>query len=183
MTKQDAISLFHSIYPDFFEKQYIRNLPDDCICDEMLLCLKEFDPHSYTKELDGDVTFGEYHGNMETIQEAVRKVEPNWAYYYNGEQRIYCGYVNGEIASFCLISDFGEHTINSRKLKIGGPGCVGTIPEYRNRGIGLTMVKKITQLLQEEGYDYGYIHYTGVAPWYAKLGYLTALQWNKHGVL
>ena len=75
------------------------------------------------------------------------------------------------------------HNINGRELKIGGPGCVGTLPEYRKKGIGLTMVKKVTEILKEEGYDYSYIHFTGVAPWYEKLGYETILKWNKHGLL
>ena len=39
------------------------------------------------------------------------------------------------------------------------------------------------QILKEEGYDYSYIHYTGVAPWYEKLGYQTFAKWNKNGVL
>lgn len=50
-----------------------------------------------------------------------------------------------EIASFCLIDDKGTHHINGRKIKIGAPGCVGTLSEYRNQGIGLTMVKHVTQ--------------------------------------
>jgi hypothetical protein len=45
------------------------------------------------------------------------------------------------------------------------------------------MVKGVTQILKEEGYDLSYIHYTGVAPWYHKLGYRTVLKWNKSGVL
>ena len=183
MNKQDYTVLLNSIFPNFFEKEYIRNLPDDCVCDEMILPLSDFAPHRYNKALDDTITFGEYRGDIEQIKEAVRKVDEHWAYYYNGTQRIYCGYISGKIASFCLISDMGEHTINGRKLKVGGPGCVGTLPQYRNRGIGLTMVKHVTQILKEEGYDYGYIHYTGVAPWYAKLGYTTSVQWNKNGVI
>ncbi len=68
-------------------------------------------------------------------------------------------------------------------MKVGGPGCVGTLPEYRNKGIGLIMVKHVTQILKEEGYDYSYIHFTGVAPWYEKLGYKTTIRWTKNGVV
>ena len=45
------------------------------------------------------------------------------------------------------------------------------------------MVKHVTQILKEEGYDYSYIHFTGVAPWYEKLGYKTSVQWTKNGVV
>ncbi len=82
-----------------------------------------------------------------------------------------CGYFNGKVVSFCLVENMGTHTINEKTIKVGGPGCVGTLPEYRDKGIGLMMVKKATQLLRDEGYDYSYIHFTCVAQWYAKLGY------------
>ena len=71
--------------------------------------------------------------------------------------------------------------MDGRKVRVGGPGCVGTLPAYRRRGIGLKMVEKATQILKERGFDYSYIHYTGVGPWYAKLGYELILQWDKHG--
>ena len=96
---------------------------------------------------------------------------------------MYCGFFNERIASFCIIEDIGEHLLDGRRIKIGGPGCVGTVPEYRNRGIALVMVQNATQILKEEGYDLSYIHYTGVAPWYQKLGYRTILKWYKHGIL
>lgn len=48
-------------------------------------------------------------------------------------------------------------------------------------GIGLTMVKNVPRILKDEGYDYSYIHYTGAALWYEKLGYQTSLKWNKNG--
>ena len=44
------------------------------------------------------------------------------------------------------------------------------------------MIKHVTQILKDEGYDYSYIHYTGVASWYEKLGYKTSIKWNKNGV-
>ena len=76
----------------------------------------------------------------------------------------------------------GVHGVNGREYKIGGPGCVGTLPEFRNKGIGLTMVRNVTQILKAEGYDYSYIHFTGIAQWYEKLGYKTCVRWNKNGI-
>ena len=58
--------------------------------------------------------------------------------------------------------------------------------EYENEdGISkdfMTVEQKVF-CLKEEGYDLSYIHYTGVAPWYAKLGYRTILKWDRHGIL
>ena len=149
----------------------------------MILQLYEFDFQKYDKKMSDSVSFEYFAGDMRQLQEAVKKVIPDWVQYYDEKQRAYCGYIDGKVASFCLIEDMGIHNINGYERKIGGPGCVGTLPEYRDRGIGLTMVKNVTQILKEEGYDYSYIHYTGVASWYEKLGYRTSIRWNKHGIL
>lgn len=151
MKKQDAITLFHSMHPDFFAQECIQSLSEEWVYAEMLLRLEEFDANMYNKELDAGVTFGIYEGE------------------------------HAKLASFCIIAPMGTHMINGQAVKIGGPGCVGTLPEYRNLGIGLTMVKKATRILKEEGYDYSYIHYTAVESWYAKLGYERILKWTKNG--
>lgn len=183
MTKQDAITLMNYMHPNFFESEHIRTLPEKWVHDEMILSLDEFDPNRYEKVLDDTISFGYYEGNLEELKKEVVKVIQDWGPYFDGKHRVYCGYVNGVVASFCLVEDMGVHDIGGRKLKIGGPGCVGTLPEYRDKGIGLTMVKQVTQILKDEGYDYSYIHYTGDAAWYAKLGYKTTVRWNRNGVL
>ena len=183
MDKQDHIALLDSMYPGFFEKEVIRNMPEEWVCDEMILPLDDFVSENYEKEFDDRISFGYYEGDLEALKKEVRRVDDYWVGSYNGKHRIFCGYLDGMVVSFCLIENKGVHSINGRELKIGGPGCVGTLPEFRNKGIGLTMVKKVTEILKEEGYDYSYIHFTGVAPWYEKLGYKTILKWNKHGVL
>jgi len=182
MNAQYGAKLLDCVHANFFEQENIRNLPEHEIYEEMVLLLNEFNPDSYNKKMDDSITFGYFDGDEEELLEAVRKVIPEWIDYYKDDDRVYCGYINGKIASFCLEEDMGVHTIDGKTLKIGGPGCVGTIPEYRHSGIGLTMVKNMTQILKDKGYDYGYIHYTGVAPWYAKLGYKTLLRWNRNGV-
>ena len=67
--------------------------------------------------------------------------------------------------------------------RIGLLSSMYTDPAYRRRGIGLEMVRRATGILKEKGYDISYIHYTGVAHWYAKLGYQTVLRWNGNGFL
>lgn len=183
MNRQEGIILLDSMYPNFFEREHIRTIPDEWICDEMVLALDQFEPHKYDKKLDDNVSFGYYEGDLDELKKAVERVVPYWTQFYNEKRRIYCGCIDGKVASFCLIEDMGVHNINGRNLKIGGPGCVGTLPEYRNMGIGLTMVGQVTQILKEEGFDYSYIHFTGVAPWYEKLGYETSVKWTKNGVI
>ena len=183
MTKQEGVLLFNSMYPNFFEEDDIKNLPDGWIFDEMILSLDKSDSSKYNRTLDDGISFGYYQEDISVIKKAAEKVDPNWPQYFNGSQRIYCGYVEGKIASFCMIADLGVHQINGRGLKVGGPGCVGTIPEYRDKGIGLTMVKHATRILEEEGYDYSYIHYTSEASWYEKIGYITSIRWNGKGIL
>lgn len=183
MNRQESILLFQSIYPNFFEEEMIRGLPEEEVYDEMLLPLKEFDINRYNKIMEPDISFGFYEGDLDALRKKVEKVNRHWGSLYNGKDRIYCGYIDGEAACFCLVEDMGTHQINGCEIKAGGPGCVGTLEEYRYRGIGLTMVKHVTQILKEEGYDYSYIHYTGVAPWYEKLGYKISVKWNKNGVM
>ena len=181
--QKDYEALFMEMHPGFFERDYIRSIEEDWTYEEMILRLDEFDPDVYQKTFDSDVSFGFFQGSLKELHAAVEQVIPDWLNYYNEKSRVYCGFINGKIASFCMIEDMGEHLLAGRRIRIGGPGCVGTVPEFRNRGVGLVMVRDVTQILKEEGYDISYIHYTGVAPWYQKLGYRTVLKWNKHGIL
>lgn len=183
MTKQDYISLFNSMHSGFFEGESVKSLSEGEVFEEMLLSLSKFDPSIYEKKLPENVTFGFYEGEISEIKKEIEKVSLDWVQFFGEAGRIFCGYIDGKVASFCLAEDMGEHEINGQRLKIGGPGCVGTVPEYRNNGIGLTMVKLVTEILGNEGYDYSYIHYTEVADWYAKLGYETILKWNKSGII
>ncbi|MCH5353109.1 MAG: GNAT family N-acetyltransferase [Acutalibacter sp.] len=183
MIKQDYIELFQSLHPGFFEKDGIRDMPEEYVFDEMILPLGEFDPRKYGKWLGDNISFGFFEDNLKDLQAAVEKVDEDWPQYFKETTRVYCGYLDGKIASFCTVDDLGLHSAGGQVIKVGGPGCVGTLPEYRDKGIGLTMVKRVTQILKDEGFDYSYIHYTYVADWYKKLGYKTVLQWNRNGVL
>lgn len=179
----DMKKLFHMMHPDFFNREYIKSISDDkIIFDEMLLNLNDFDDSIYEKSFDNTVSFGFYCGNRNELLEKVRCVEDDWVDFFGETDIVFCGYVNGEVVSFCIVEDMGEYEIDGKRVKIGGPGCVGTLPEHRNNGIGLTMVKRATQILKNEGFDYSYIHYTHIADWYSKLGYKTVLQWTKNGV-
>ncbi len=183
MEKNELIALFNKMHPNFFVADHIRSLPEEYIFDEMILPLKLFDPTVYERYLGEAVTFGFFAGDINELKAAVGEVDSDWPQYFSKDKRIYCGFKNEKIASFAIISDLGTHSINGQDVRVGGPGCVGTVPRYRDCGIGLTLVKNITEILKNEGCDYSYIHYTYIAPWYEKLGYKVALRWNKNGIL
>ena len=169
------------MHPGFFEKDFVRAVREDEPAAEMILPLKNFDESIYTKTFGNEITFGYYDGDLEKLKEDVAKVVPHWTQFFLPDSRVYCGFIDGRVASFCLIEDFGTHTVAGEEWKIGGPGCVGTLPEYRSRGIGLTMVRDVTKILKDESYDYSYIHYTYQTAWYSKLGYETILLWSGKG--
>ena len=121
MNKQESILLLDSMYPNFFERENVRSIPDEWTCDEMILSLDKFEPHKYDKKLEDNISFGYYEGDIDELKKAVERVVQYWAQSYDEKQRIYCGYINGNVASFCLIEDKGVYNINGREVKIGGP--------------------------------------------------------------
>ncbi len=181
LSAEQWAAIFNEIHPGFFDRDYVKRVADDEPDSEMFMGLDNIDACSYEESYPAEITFGYYEGDMEELKAAVEKVIPHWVPLFTENSRVYCGFEAGKIASFCMIEDFGEHIINGRNCRIGGPGCVGTVPEYRDRGIGLSMVRNVTRILRDEKFDYSYIHYTYETAWYAKLGYRTVLRWNGKG--
>lgn len=171
-------AMFHALQPGFFEKDYIRTLPEEHIFDEQIIDLHAWQAGK-TVDCPAHITFGFYQGDVETLQDAVRSVEDDWVQWFGKTERVFCAFDGDRVVSFCIVDDFGE----ADGLKVGAPGCVGTIPSYRKQGIGLRMVQLATAILQEEGYDLSWIHYTHVGHWYAKLGYQTVVRWNCKGIV
>ena len=174
--------MFAALQPGFFEKAYIRTLPEDEIYVEQVIDLHTWQEGAPV-ECPGHITFGYYQGDIETLQAAVREVEDDWVQWFGKGDHVYCAFDGDKVVSFCLLDNMGEHEHEGRKVKVGGPGCVGTIPAYRKLGIGLRMVQLATEELQKAGYDLSWIHYTHVGHWYARLGYKTVVKWNSQGIV
>lgn len=183
MNKHESIALFNSLHPNFFEREDIRTLSENESFEEMLLMLRDYNATVYEKEFAPDISFGFYSGDIAKLKKCVDRVVDGWSKYFDENSKVYCGFVGSNVASFCIIENMGTHRVNGNTLKIGAVGCVGTLLEYRCRGIGLSMVNRATALLKSDGYDYSYIHYTAIAKWYEKLGYKTILRWTKNGLL
>lgn len=192
MNEQKYRDLFESMKPGFFAEEGIRSIADDLCFEEMILPLTG--DQDLSEPLPGacgstvlplppNVTFGYYEGDFDELMTQVARVVPAWPNCFAPSDRVYCSAIDGKLASFCIVEDMGSHHFDGKQCKIGGPGCVGTLPEYRRMGIGLAMVRDVTEILRSEGYDYSYIHYTGVSHWYQKLGYQTILRWNNKGYM
>ncbi len=118
--------------------------------------------------------FGVFSGSPEELRAAVAAVEPDWVPYF-AEGEFFCATVGGKIASFCILGRDETCILSRGDSRMGSIGCVGTVPEFRRRGIGLEMVAEATRLLLADGCDDIFIHYTAVYRWYSRLGYRTRL--------
>lgn len=171
--------MFHTLHPDFFEQEGIRGLPPEYVFDEQVLDLQTFDADSVQIKCPEHISFGMYSGDIAALRCAVQEVDEDWVQYFHEGSKVYCAYEGDKVVSFCILDGFGQYG----SLRVGGPGCVGTVPAYRKQGIGLKMVQKATAILKDAGYDLSYIHYTHVGHWYARLGYKTVLRWNCKGII
>ena len=142
---------------------------------EMALDLNEY--QEKLPSISG-VSFGVYSGDLEKIRRLVEKVDQKWCKYFTDNTTIFCGFINQEPVSFCIITTVADSILSDDKFKIGGVACVGTLPEYRKRGIGLKMVDMATIYLKSLDCDIAYIHYTHLEKWYKKLGYETIAQFS-----
>jgi len=181
--KCEGRRLFEQMHPDFFSLSGIASLGKGAVYEEMTLLLEEFSVDALKIPVPQGIRFGFFEGDFEALHRNIDRVSKNWAQYFNKPEEIFCAYDGNMVVSFCLLDDMGEHELEGRKVRVAGPGCVGTIPEYRKQGIGLRMVQLGTQILKERGYEISYIHYTAVGPWYAKLGYETLLKWDRDGIV
>ncbi len=146
--------------------------------DEMKCDLRRFRVEDHDLPVPEDALFGWYSGPLEPLHEAVAAVDPDWVRYYGADSPVYCATLGEEIASFCNVEVWENCLLSNGKNKVGAPGCVGTVPKFRRRGIGLKMVALACEELKKQGCDTCFIHYTGVGRWYAKLGMETFLTWH-----
>ena len=156
----NLIKMFNNMHPGFFDDSGIKGMPKDWTFSELIMDLRNDSPREVVPPCPENITFGEYnpvfHGSLD-----------------NGSAPFYT------VVAFCILSDWGMQD----NLKVGGPGCVGTIPAYREKGIGLELVRRATDLLKKDKYDISWIHYTHLENWYKKLGYKTVLKWNSDGIV
>ncbi len=123
--------------------------------------------------------FGFYGGGIEELKAAVAKVEDDWVQYFSGENEYFCGFVDKEPISFCVFEDDVNCLAAKGSERCGSVGCVGTVPEFRKRGIGLKMVSLALDELKRRGCDRCFIHMTHLWNWYGKLGAKVILKYRE----
>lgn len=102
----------------------------------------------------------------------MRQVGEGWAASINEDTCVFCAFCDGRIAAFCFVSTDVQCILKAGGSgAVGGIRCVGTLPEFRGRGVGLRMVDLATLYLKNQGCSRVYIDYTLIDKWYAKLGY------------
>ena len=169
--------LFDRLFPGFFSDPDLRGLPAGAVFSELVLDLHTERPKDTLYELPEGIVFSEADGSAPAVLEAVRQTAEGWLPYFQAGSRVYCAMDGETVAAFCILTDWDLNL----GLRIGGPGCVGTVPAYRRKGIGLELVRRATEKLGAEGFDLSWIHYTHLARWYQKLGYRTVLRWTGAG--
>ena len=122
-----------------------------------------------TADIPNSVTFALQCAN-DAVLEAVKNVEPAWlGVYENTDEDVILAKVNGNIAGFCLVSAWNRFFGGCRE--VGSISCVGVLPEYRRRGIGLAMTASAARYLRDEGCTCAELLYTSIPQWYAKIGF------------
>lgn len=150
----------------FFEK---NGYTADGGAAEMKLELDGFSSEKLDIPVPRNASFGKYSGSLSELHCAVAAVDPDWVRYFDGSN-VFCGYLDGEIASFCIADEDERCLLTDGKRKIGSIGCVGTVPRYRRKGIGLKMAALAADELSNMGCGCCFIHYTHVFDWYARIG-------------
>lgn len=157
------------------EKRLGCTFCNDGIFAEMSLDLMHYEEK--TSHISG-IEFRFCNGSPEEVKRAVESVDEEWVQYFDSGANVFCGYNGSNIVSFCIVDLNADCILSEEGIRVGSIGCVGTVPQSRNKGIGLRMVDLATLYLKNGKCDKAYIHYTHIDKWYAKLGYQTFARFN-----
>lgn len=109
---------------------------------------------------------------------AVEAAEEGWVSVFAGcKDPIFLAVLDGKIVGFEVLASDGGRFLRPGQ-QVGCVGCVGVVPEQRERGIGMDMVAQGIQWLKEQGCTMIELRYVELESWYRKLGFQTvAWQW------
>lgn len=74
--------------------------------------------------------------------------------------------------SRCLVVDV-QVRVGRAVLRVGGIGGVGTLPEWRGKGLSRRAMESAVELMQRERYDLSLLH--GIQDFYHRFGYVTCM--------
>ena len=139
-------------------------------CVEMELDLKDFSAESADMSFPEDTEYRLYSGDRTALLEAVEKVDPDWVEYFRYAEDVFAAYYKGRLAGMCILGFDDLCLVSGDGFKTGNIGCVGVVPEFRRKGIGLAMVARAAELLKSRNCANAFIHYTHLENWYGRLG-------------
>ena len=132
---------------------------------DMTLCLTGFDR---TPPCPEEIAFRTMPVN-DAVLDAVAMVDGTWRKTYEStDEDVLCVMHGEKIAGFCIPSAF-RRFCNDRET--GSVSCIGVLPAYRRRGIGLAMTAHAAKLLRDDGCTRAELLYTAIPQWYEKLGF------------
>ena len=106
----------------------------------------------------------------DAVRETVNAVNPQWMGVFDStDEDVILAKTEGRIVGFCLACAWNR--FYSGRRDVGSVACVGVLPGYRTRGIGLAMVSRALGYLEEEGFRRAELLYTYIPGWYGKLGF------------
>lgn len=116
--------------------------------------------------------------DIPALLKAVEAAEPGWvSIFADCTDPILLAGLDGEIAGFEILSPDGGHFTRPGQ-RIGSVGCVGVVPDMRERGIGMAMVAEGCSWLKSKNCTQIELRYTWLESWYGKLGFRTvSRQW------
>lgn len=149
-------------------------------CIEMKMPSENFDPNKLDIPHcpDGTSFVLADSGDRESLLRAVEAVDSDWVQYFTAESPVLIAKLDGETAGFCIIEENIDTVISTGKNNVGSIGCVGVVPQMREKGIGLAMVAEAMRRLKQNGCTDAFIHYTYLDWWYGSLGFRTFLRYS-----
>lgn len=162
---------------DFFKK---HGYTADWTSINMELSLAGFDPARLDISPAPDnlkYRFAE-RSDLPALLKAVEAAESGWAgIFASCSDPILLAELDGKIAGFEILCATGGYFTRPAE-RIGSVGCVGVVPDMRQRGIGLAMVAEGVSWLKAQGCTQIELRYTWLESWYGKLGFKTvSRQW------
>lgn len=152
----------------------------------MELCLDGFERNSLTIPPAPKCLEYRFAGTSDRAEllAAVEAAEEGWVSVFAGcKDPIFLAIMDGKIAGFEVLASDGGRFLRPGQ-QVGCVGCVGVVPEQRERGIGMDMVAQGIQWLKEQGCTMIELRYVELESWYRKLGFQTTRrQWMGEKVL
>lgn len=140
---------------------------------DMAMHLRDFDFPSLSirPAPEGTVFRPALLAEMAKVRDAVARTEPFWTQFYTCDKDVFVAETEGEITGFVLVMTEDLPFANSFSGAVGGLGCLGVVPDMREKGIGLQLAARATERLAQLHMDVSYLGYTWLEDWYGSLGY------------